>query len=985
MHAMRQTVGVRLIAAALLLVSFSAAAWSAVWPEEREVENLQRVPAPSRLDGSPFAGWTIFESPLLQSPVLAYGPPVALQITDPVQLLNMVAVCTGTRAEFRFQDARHILELTHLSFAEQRENLPVLGGRADIVLNARGEIMRWSLHAHDGWPVRERHLLDVQTAAAALAAKLSPATWEAAPRSQRAAWFPDADLRALRPVYWIKLAGTLPHEKWEGIVDASSGEILMDWPGIQTDMVSGQVRGPYWQPYNHSDTQIGPHAFEAVMVSGNWVTTDTAGNFSRVVSGSSATLLAQLHGPYVEVQNGGGNNGQLTDTVSAPYTPFVWDWTTSDATRPELNLFHHIVFVHGWYKILDPQFIGLDYPVPAVGNYGRGYDNAFWDGYGTYFGTGAQFDNFAMYSDVIYHEYTHGVTQYVYGEHDLPYYGQSGAMNEAWSDYVSCTINGDPYEAEYIGGSFNSWFRNLESHYVFPRDWGNEVHFDSQFISAPLWTLRGQLGAPKADSLMHYARYLDATTFLDYLEAVLETDDNDGDLSNGTPHAAVIYQAFGEHGIGPGNDPHFAFDSLRYYANGSGGSVGNGNRYFEQGETIELDFQLVNDAPLYPPPAQNVSVHVHADDSSLAVTNGSQSVAQLAPRQRFVLQPVLIHIDQNAADHWTAIQIDVSAAGTSVTLNDTIQAAIGRPHVLIVKDDPATTVEHYVTDALQTANKIYDQIDLNAQTDVADSVLPRPGMVIWLSGDAQGQLLSTTDQYRLQNYLSQGNRVVLSGQHLADALNNGPFANNVLHVRVLSDTLPSYSILSTGLPFHSGEWFLILGTRGAGNQVQATTFEPFADSRTVAAYGRDGSLGSAGVEFANGHGLIFGFGMEAISGMGNHSTNLPDFLDRIMEWGNDVLEATGPRESPAQVAAWSLGPAYPNPFNANTLIDYSVPAGRTIDLRFYNVLGRLVEQRTVAGGNGRVVWSPGGASGIYFVQAVWPQGESKPLRLLFLK
>jgi hypothetical protein len=290
-----------------------------------------------------------------------------------------------------------------------------------------------------------------------------------------------------------------------------------------------------------------------------------------------------------------------------------------------------------------------------------------------------------------------------------------------------------------------------------------------------------------------------------------------------------------------------------------------------------------------------------------------------------------------------------------------------------------------VTDALQTANKIYDQIDLDAQTEIADSLLPRPGMVIWLSGNAQGQILSTTDQYRLQTYLSQGNRVILSGQHLADALNNGPFANDVLHVHVVSDSLRSFSVLSTGSPFQTGEWFLISGSRGAGNQVQATTFEPFADSRTVAAYGRDGSLGSAGVEFAGGRGLIFGFGIEAISGMGSHSTNLPTFLNQLMEWGSDVLEGTGQRENPAQVATWSLGPAYPNPFNANTLINYSVPVGRTAELRFYDVLGRLVDQRALAGGSGRIMWTAGGASGIYFVQAVWPNGESKPLRLLFLK
>lgn len=90
------------------------------------------------------------------------------------------------------------------------------------------------------------------------------------------------------------------------------------------------------------------------------------------------------------------------------------------ATEPEFNLDHHTVFIHDWYKMIDPQNNALDYPTPAVANYESGYDNAFWNGWERTTARGLNYNNFAMYSDVIYHEYTHGATDGIYPDGTLP-------------------------------------------------------------------------------------------------------------------------------------------------------------------------------------------------------------------------------------------------------------------------------------------------------------------------------------------------------------------------------------------------------------------------------------------------------------------------------------------------------------------------------------------------------------------------------------
>jgi len=72
-------------------------------------------------------------------------------------------------------------------------------------------------------------------------------------------------------------------------------------------------------------------------------------------------------------------------------------------------------------------------------HYGEKYNNAYWDGdemtYGD--GDGVEFQNFASAIDVVAHELMHGVTQFLA---NLEYRGQSGALNEHFSDVFGTII-----------------------------------------------------------------------------------------------------------------------------------------------------------------------------------------------------------------------------------------------------------------------------------------------------------------------------------------------------------------------------------------------------------------------------------------------------------------------------------------------------------------------------------------------------------------
>ncbi|GAF01751.1 M4 family metallopeptidase [Saccharicrinis fermentans] len=77
--------------------------------------------------------------------------------------------------------------------------------------------------------------------------------------------------------------------------------------------------------------------------------------------------------------------------------------------------------------------------------YMKGYDNAFWNGEQMVYGEGDEdlpeeerlFNRFTIAIDIIGHELTHGITQY---EANLVYQGQSGALNESFSDVFGSLV-----------------------------------------------------------------------------------------------------------------------------------------------------------------------------------------------------------------------------------------------------------------------------------------------------------------------------------------------------------------------------------------------------------------------------------------------------------------------------------------------------------------------------------------------------------------
>lgn len=100
-----------------------------------------------------------------------------------------------------------------------------------------------------------------------------------------------------------------------------------------------------------------------------------------------------------------------------------------------------------WYGL--PVLTHHDKPIPLIMrvHYGQGYENAFWDGRQMTFGDGDNMMYPLVSLTVGAHEISHGFTE----QHsDLYYIGQSGGMNEAFSDMAA-------QASESYANGTNSW------------------------------------------------------------------------------------------------------------------------------------------------------------------------------------------------------------------------------------------------------------------------------------------------------------------------------------------------------------------------------------------------------------------------------------------------------------------------------------------------------------------------------------------------
>jgi len=173
----------------------------------------------------------------------------------------------------------------------------------------------------------------------------------------------------------------------------------------------------------------------------------------------------------------------------------------------------------------------------------------------------------ALDSSVVFHEFTHGVTNRLVGGPaddralEAP---QSSGMGEGWSDYIACTINNSTVVGDWVVNS-SSGIRGFPYDSNFPDHFGKlgtgrytEVHNIGEIWCATLMEMNRNVGKVLGAQLVVDALKLTAAnpSFLDALDAILRALDDKlaaGQLTPAqfdTAHTG-IWKAFAKFGMGP--------------------------------------------------------------------------------------------------------------------------------------------------------------------------------------------------------------------------------------------------------------------------------------------------------------------------------------------------------------------------------------------------------------------------------------------------
>ena len=346
-----------------------------------------------------------------------------------------------------------------------------------------------------------------------LAGGVSDALGASAPHARVTLRFPYAlstlKVTSRRLGYWVAADGSAhlawqfglnadqPAGEWVVTVDALSGRVL----DAQDDLRTAAYGATLSKGRNLFNKKVTVHAYR-----------DPAGGLLKLID-TSKYMRRHHTGKHpfstwqgaIEVRTSGNRVDGKGDPLESSSFPTVFKpaGTTLFTDRAAVSLARDFSLTYDTYLSVFKRNSLNGLGISVVGNVhlGRKYENAYWspERKMMFFGDGDPSSEapFPRSLDVVAHEFTHGVTNYMVRENGVPhgftYAGQSGAIDEGYSDVFACVVDWDDWT---MGEDLGTPMRSLQDpnqydqpatmfdYYSMPMEVDNGgVHFDNSLIS----------------------------------------------------------------------------------------------------------------------------------------------------------------------------------------------------------------------------------------------------------------------------------------------------------------------------------------------------------------------------------------------------------------------------------------------------------------------------------------------------------------------
>lgn len=514
--------------------------------------------------------WRVYATnPLTDTPRWVYGSgaqvaPAFAGELDAVEAAQGVIrdnpeVFHANLSDLRFAAAPRGAGKQAVHFQQVYRTLDVFGGGAKVIFTEGGRLFLVGSTCYPGIDVDPSPRLNVDQARDRARADLTldPAT-DAVEERPRLLILPvgGGDGTVAYHLAWcVRVDIREPRAIWVTYVDAHDGEILWRYNDVHfldyTGTATGLVERPTYCEGQTTETM----PYLRVRVAGlPLVTADASGNWNIAYDGTDPrSVFADLYSPYVDVNNNPSYpNGTFTGTAT-PGVPLAISFTNANSQRDEKDVYRAVNDIHTFFQTLAPEFAYTNQRITAnVSNYAT--CNAFWDGTINFYNAGDGCANTGRIMDVVHHEYGHGIQNAILG-----WQGGQG-LGEGNSDFLGNLMVMSPVVARgWYLTSCTTGLRTSLNSLRYPEDVvGEGIHNAGRVIAGFHWdameamiqALGPDAGRLAAARDWHYGRVLLHPTIQpEQVLATFMADDDDGDLTNGTPNYDALCLGATNHGF----------------------------------------------------------------------------------------------------------------------------------------------------------------------------------------------------------------------------------------------------------------------------------------------------------------------------------------------------------------------------------------------------------------------------------------------------
>ena len=505
------------------------------------------------------SNWFVMFDENNKLPHKAFGEPIQLNGSSNSDVLNFLSSTSFTLpTDLRLENSIKNDKYINFDFNQFYNNIEVINSKVYAKLSLNNKLIAFGLDIFNDINIDINPIVNENTAISAAQQQINqPITDVSVQEKLMILPIPKNRKYEYHLVYVVKFKTRIEEGPAHYIcyVDAKDATLLMRKNEVMYEAppavssVSGELYTTH--PYNPSSVEKLKHLKANNPATGTNYYTDAFGNVNIPLP-IGTQIRYKLEGLYSDVQTN-GNTPDIYANLSAS-NAILFD--NSNSTIQERTAYWAVNEVHDHLKNVFPSFTGLDSPMETNIDE-AGSCNAFFNGSSINFyaeGNGCQAT--AKIADVVYHEYGHAINSARYNSGSGMW---NGALNEGFADVWAFTITNSPFIGQgwdLVDPSIN--IRDYQDRKIYPQDLVGEVHADGEIIAGCFWDT--YLNLNNMNQTLDLFKYTfdsgvdgpdgtEGTIFTDILLEVLYADDNDADLTNGTPNDIAIVSAFALHGI----------------------------------------------------------------------------------------------------------------------------------------------------------------------------------------------------------------------------------------------------------------------------------------------------------------------------------------------------------------------------------------------------------------------------------------------------